>query len=423
MNQGLQIKVFESPKQNGVFATEIKVASFAFMDNVHIALFLDVSGSMEGERLTTLKNTLIALLRSLSPTDCLTIITYSSNAEILCSYRQIGEDPEPWISMINSLRANGNTNIEAAFTTFAKNCRSAPHAIILLTDGHVNTGASSAKAIMLPLETNYQLSGIAVFTLGVGNDHNQIMLRDIALNTQGNYFHCDRAEDLPQTFGSILGILRDRPAEDIEISLPAEYAWLERHVPNDKRTVHLNFLPGALEQRFVFRATVDKPTSAPYLSIQCFIKGLGRQHLCTFTSANVLSPIADAEMCRLDTMVAINKATNLLAGDQVIQAIEKLEGQLGLLESDSALVTLPQIMGLRSILLDLIDGMKKRTQADTSPLLSRMTSMTTSLAVQRNSAFDSPVLERLYTTSAMRSQTANVTAEYEYVVKKNDSEK
>jgi uncharacterized protein YegL len=417
MNQGIGIKMYESPKNNGVFVAELKVPSIATVDYVHVALFLDVSGSMEGDRLITLKNTLLAFLRSLYPTDCLTIIAYSSKAHILCSYKQIGYDLEPWIDLIGNLRAEGNTNIEAAFSLFAKYCTSAPHAIILLTDGHINTGATSAKAVMLPLETNHRLSSIAVFTLGIGNDHNQIMLRDIALNTQGNYFHCDKAEDLPQTFGSILGILRDRPAEDIDLSLPADYVWLERHLPTDNRIIHLNFLPGALEQRFVFRKNVAKPESSPYLSIQCFVKGLGRQYLCTFTSANVISSIADAEMARLDTMAVINQATNLLAGDQTVLAIEKLEGQLRLLEQDTTIVTLPQIMALRSIILDLLDSLKKKT--DANALLSRMTSMTTSLATQRNSAFDSPVLERLYTTSAMRSQTAHVTAEYDSIIRSN----
>jgi hypothetical protein len=119
-----------------------------------------------------------------------------------------------WANLIDSLTADGNTNIEAAFTTLARICQNSPHAVSLLTDGNVNMGSSSARAILLPLETNRGLYGTAIFTLGFGDDHNQIMLRDIALNTQGNYFYCDKAENLPQTFGSILGILRNRSIEN-----------------------------------------------------------------------------------------------------------------------------------------------------------------------------------------------------------------
>jgi hypothetical protein len=130
-----------------------------------------------------------------------------------------------------------------------------------------------------------------------------------------------------------------------------------------------------------------------------------------------LNSLADAEMARLETMAVINQATNLLAGDQTVLAIGVLETQLRLLESDSTTVTLPQIMGLRSVILDLLDSLKKKT--DANALLSRMTSVTTSLATQRNSAHDSPALERLYTSSAMRSQTANMTAEYDSIIRSN----
>lgn len=417
MSQGMDIRMYESPKKNGIFAASIKVSSETINEYVHIALLLDVSGSMEGERLIALKRTLLALLRSLDPSDCLTIVSYSSSASMLCSYNSVGTDMDPWIALIDGLKADGNTNMESAFTTLAKHSRSTPHAIILLTDGIVNVGSSSAKGIMLPLETNSNFSNTAVFTLGFGNDHNQIMLRDIALNTQGNYFYCDKAEDLPQTFGSILGILRDRPVEDIEISIPHEYIWLERHLPKDTRTIRLKFIPGSMEQRFVFKKNVEKPDSAPYLSVQYTMKGAGRQYVCTFPVANVIDSIADAEMARLETATIINQATNLLAGGHVVPAISKLEEQLKALEEDTSIVSLPQVMGLRSLLLDLLESMKKRVP-DPAALLSQMTSVTTSLVAQRNSALNSPALERMYTTSAQRSYTAHVTAEYDNITQK-----
>jgi uncharacterized protein YegL len=417
MNQGMNIKLYESPRKNGIFAASIKISSQTVNEYVHIALLLDVSGSMEGERLTTLKKTLLALIRSLNPNDCLTIVTYSSNATMLCSYHSIGTDLDGWINLIDSLQADGNTNMEAAFTILAKHSHVSPHAIILLTDGNVNVGSSSAKGVTLPLETNSKFANTAIFTLGFGNDHNQIMLRDIALNTQGNYFYCDKAENLPQTFGSILGILRDRPAEDIEISVPHEYVWLERYMPKDVRTIRLNFIPGSQEQYFVFRKCVDKPDSAPYLSVQYTMKGYGRQYVCTFPVANIISSIAEGELARLEVALTINSATNLLAGEHTVEAIALLETKLKKLEEDSEIVALPQVMGLRSLLLDLLDGLKRKA-VEPASLLSQMTSITTSLVAQRNSTHNSPALERMYTTSTQRSYTAHLSAEYDNIGEK-----
>ena len=412
----MEVKIYESQKNTGIYAAEIKAAGVEINDPVHIALLLDVSSSMEGERLTTLQNSLKAFLRCLSSNDCLTIITYSSNATVLCSYTLVGNNEAYWANLIDGLNANGNTNMESAFTLLSTTCQQTPHAIILLTDGLVNVGASSARAIILPLETNSRLHGTAIFTLGFGNDHNQIMLRDIALNTQGNYFYCDKSEDLPQTFGSILGILRNRYIEDIVLDVPFEYEWLERSTPKDKRGIRINFLSGGTTQRFVFKKNTTELIASPYLSVQCVVRGQGKQHFMTFTSATQINPLADAEYARLQTRDCITTATNLLASNQTGQAITLLEKQLQALESDTAIVSLPEVMCLRSLILDLLDGLKKKIEPDY--LLSRMTSITTSLASQRNSALDSPELDRMYTTSSQRTNTANMTAEYDSIRQK-----
>ena len=412
----MDVRIYESKKNIGIYAAEIKATSIEISDTVHIALLLDVSSSMEGERLTALQNSLKAFVRCLSSNDCLTIITYSSSATVLCSYTLIGKNEEYWSNLIDSLVANGNTNMECAFNLLSRVCQQSPHAIILLTDGNVNAGALSAKSIILPLETNSRLHSTAIFTLGFGNDHNQIMLRDIALNTQGNYFYSDKSEDLPQTFGSILGILRNRYIEDIVLDLPNEYEWLERSTPKDKRGIHINFLSGGTTQRFVFKKNTSELIVAPYLSVQCIVRGQGKQHFMTFTSAAQVNPLADAEYARLQTRDYIATATNLLASNQINAAITLLEKHLQFLESDTEIVTLPEIMCLRSLVLDLLDSLKKKGEQD--HLLSQMTSITTSLTSQRNSAHDSPALVRMYTTSAQRVCTANISAEYESITQK-----
>jgi hypothetical protein len=104
-----------------------------------------------------------------------------------------------------------------------------------------------------------------------------------------------------------------------------------------------------------------------------------------------------------------------------LAAITLLEKHLTYLESNSEIVHLLEVMALRSLILDLLDNIKQQRAAHA--ILSQMTSITTSLASQRNSAFDSPALERLYTTSAMRSQTIQVTAEYDSILQSKDAAK
>jgi hypothetical protein len=144
----------------------------------------------------------------------------------------------------------------------------------------------------------------------------------------------------------------------------------------------------------------------------------------TFSTSTHINPLADAEYARLQTRDCIAAATNLLASSQTSSAIDLLEKQLSHLESNSEIVHFPEVMGLRSLILDLLDSMRKKGNImNSSFILSQMTSITTSLATQRNSAFDSPALDRLYTTSAMRSQTLQVTAEYDSILQSKDATK
>ena len=98
----MDVRIYESKKNIGIYAAEIKASSIEISDTVHIALLLDVSSSMEGERLTALQNSLKAFVRCLSSNDCLTIITYSSSATVLCSYTLIGKNEQYWSNLIDS---------------------------------------------------------------------------------------------------------------------------------------------------------------------------------------------------------------------------------------------------------------------------------------------------------------------------------
>ena len=80
----------------------------------HLALLLDTSGSMEGDRITALKRTIHLLIDSLTEKDVLTLISYNSDATVLANALVVGENREQLRTMITSLAADGGTNMEAA---------------------------------------------------------------------------------------------------------------------------------------------------------------------------------------------------------------------------------------------------------------------------------------------------------------------
>jgi hypothetical protein len=416
----MDIAIYQSVRDSNLFCAELKTnvgISTGGNDTVHLAILLDVSGSMEGKGLNELKRTLKALVKCLTEKDSLTIIAYSSDSELICSAKTIGKDLETWYLLINGLIARGNTNIESAFSTLARTCVELPHGIILLTDGIVNMGATSAKAIVLPLETNFILQNIPIFTLGIGDKHNQIMLRDIASGSQGNYFYIDTSEDLPQTFGSILGVLRDRAVEDISMTLSSDFIWLERHISTDKREVLIPYLGSQVEQRLLFRregqGQGQGQGQAPNLSSQFTIQPIGKQNICTPGFGIRSSLLVDAEMIRLTTKDILNQATNMLSICNRLKAIELLENLQEQIEEDSELRVLPQVMCMRGLVLDILETLKRHSEFEKPALMSRMTTFATTLDVQRSSAFKSPELNLLYGSRSMRVQTQHVTQHYD----------
>lgn len=418
----MNFNIFQSERDTDLYCGEVKTGGMVDSNTepIHVALLLDVSGSMVGERINTLKTSMKAFILCLKPSDRLTIITYSQSAQLLCTAKYIGENVDELFFLVDRLQVGGNTNIGAAFSLLAANLSTTmPQAIVLLTDGHVNVGPSSSKSITLPLESHHYLQSIPIFTLGLGDDHNQIMLRDIALSSQGNYFYIDKSEDLPQTFGSILGILRDRFVEQINIGLPFGYSWLERCVAGntDNSQIFLAYLPSGVTRRFVFRKTNPLIKDAPYLSIQYISKPCEAVSVFTIGTHNSINRIADIEMTRIEVKDIMNQATNLLSAHKIQEAIELLEAQSIKIENDKLLAGNDTIMGLRALLYDVLASLRKQLHGigTAASLIGHMTSMTTTLNSQQSSGRDSDIINDLYSTPIMREYTQNVTGQYDSI--------
>jgi len=191
------------------------VATAAPRRPFHLALLIDVSGSMEGERITAVRKTLELLVEALHDDDVLTLISYQSSAEVIAQGQDICETSRAGLLVaVNNLAANGGTNLEAAIsalygithpTASCTGLATAPvDAVFLLTDGYINQGQTT-PAVLQSMLTAAVPAGTPVHTLGYGADHNARMLRDIALRTRASYTYADASELLPSIVGDILG--------------------------------------------------------------------------------------------------------------------------------------------------------------------------------------------------------------------------
>ena len=127
---------------------------------------LDISGSMEGENLDKVKIAMQFVIKKLSSTDRLSIVTFAAEAKVLCPFRRINENSKEEIeNLVNALVADGNTNMSDGLQTGLKVLKERKftsrrmEAILIMSDGQQNRGTDAAQV---------PVGNIPVHTFGFG---------------------------------------------------------------------------------------------------------------------------------------------------------------------------------------------------------------------------------------------------------------
>jgi hypothetical protein len=175
---------------------------------LRLAFLLDISDSMEGERMAAVKQTLAAARDLWCPTDTVTVVTFGETAQtVLANHRMDEAGCEAFYEAVGGLATNGCTNLGAGLEELAPILATAPvDMIVLLTDGDVNRGMTSTQGLLAMALA----LGAPVATLGYGSDHNRQLLRDLALRSRSSYTVCDTAETLPAALGTIMAEMRSQ---------------------------------------------------------------------------------------------------------------------------------------------------------------------------------------------------------------------
>ena len=115
---------------------------------VNLAIVLDKSGSMQGDKLRKAKDAALASIDRLGPNDIVSVVAYDHTVEVLVPATKIS-DRAALRTAIERLSAGGNTALFAGVSKGAAEVRKfvdrqRVNRIILLSDGQANLGPSSA---------------------------------------------------------------------------------------------------------------------------------------------------------------------------------------------------------------------------------------------------------------------------------------
>lgn len=165
-----------------------------------IVFVLDTSGSMaEAGKMEKARAALLYGIRILRPQDRFNVVSFAGE-ERLMETKMIPADDQGrkrGESFVQSLRPVGGTNINQALLVgmrqFEANNR--PRTLIFMTDGLPTVGETNATRIVENARTA-RISGVRLFTFGVGYDVNTALLDKLAAENGGVADYIEPQEDL-----------------------------------------------------------------------------------------------------------------------------------------------------------------------------------------------------------------------------------
>jgi Ca-activated chloride channel family protein len=190
---------------------------------LNLALVIDRSGSMASEhKLDYAKSAADQLVERLGPRDRLALITYSSGMRVdVASMPVVSRDV--FHNAIAAIRSDGGTNLFGGMRAGYDEVLRARGGdrldrVILLSDGLVNEGLTDPLAIAAQA-ASFGERGVHVSTLGLGLSYDDILMRNIAQHSGGNYQYIAQPEEMATFLGRELDELARVVARDPVVRL------------------------------------------------------------------------------------------------------------------------------------------------------------------------------------------------------------
>lgn len=220
----LSSSIIEAGRKQTTFL-KVALTGFSLEDSnnrtpANIAIVLDKSGSMSGEKIQSAKQAARMAVNLLNENDIISIISYDSTVNVIVPATKVS-DKQSINRAIDQMRSSGNTALFAGVSKGAAEVRKfldkdRVNRVILLSDGQANVGPSSPSELG-DLGSSLSKDGITVTTIGLGTGYNEDLMANLAGYSDGNHAFVENAEDLAKVFQYEFGDVLSVVAQDVEI--------------------------------------------------------------------------------------------------------------------------------------------------------------------------------------------------------------
>ena len=176
---------------------------------VDLVVVMDISGSMEGEKITTARSSLMQFVQKLDDRDRLRIDLFSSDLSTLTPLTPIGPKRQQVLDSVSGIFEQGNTSLYDATLRAYQDLQAEGdpkhiRAIVVLSDGQDTASAATLQQVIDKIKATESEGGnaIKVFTIAFGSDADKIILEAIA-NPSGGKQYNSSPENIQKIYDEI----------------------------------------------------------------------------------------------------------------------------------------------------------------------------------------------------------------------------
>ncbi|MFA6508135.1 MAG: VWA domain-containing protein [Treponemataceae bacterium] len=189
---------------------------------LNVALVLDRSGSMQGEKLEQAREAARYAVGLLAPQDFLSLVVYDTEVRVLVPSTRV-QDKARFYRAIDEIYAGSSTALFAGVSRGAQEVRrrlssDRVNRVILLSDGIANVGPDSPAALQ-ELGRGLRREGVSVTTIGLGSGYNEDLMTRLAAAADGNHAFVESPRDLVRVFDAEFRDVLSIAALDIKIEI------------------------------------------------------------------------------------------------------------------------------------------------------------------------------------------------------------
>ena len=192
---------------------------------MNLALVIDKSGSMKGDRIANAMNAAVGAIERLRDGDSVTVVAFDSVAQVIVAPTRVSSASRASMAnAVRSIRLGGDTCISCGMLEgmqqLAQTSLSGDRVnrMILLSDGATNSGIKDMPGLRA-MAGRMTGKGVTISTIGVDVDFDEKVMAALANEGNGRHYFVANASGLPAVFAQEFDDILASVAKEAELSI------------------------------------------------------------------------------------------------------------------------------------------------------------------------------------------------------------